>query len=134
LPLAPKLKGRLGQIDRIEAIMAHLPMIVNQQAERTRREPRTREDADHSFTFLTAVALADGALTERQFANRRWLEPEMRALTAKVELKTATAIIPRAPGSMPARIEGHLDGGERLRSECPVPPGPPVPDARPHRS
>jgi len=123
LPLAQKLKGRLRQIRRVEAIMAHLPMIVNQQAEMTRREPRTREDADHSFTFLTAVALADGALTEHQFANRRWLEPEMRALTVKVELETSTEIVQRAPGSMPARIEVHLDGGERLVSECLYPPG-----------
>jgi 2-methylcitrate dehydratase len=123
LALAPKLKGRRRRIGRIEAIMAHLPMIVNQQAELTRREPRTREDADHSFTFLTAVALVDGALTEHQFANRRWLEPDMRTLTAKVELKTSTEIVARAPGSMPARVEVHLDGGERLVSECLYPPG-----------
>src|SRR5215468_3001850 len=112
IDLAPKLQGRHKQIRRIEAIMAQLPMIVNQQAELTRREPHTREDADHSFTFLTSVALADGALTERQFANKRWLESKMRALTAKVELKTSTEIVARAPGSMPARIEVHLDGGE----------------------
>jgi 2-methylcitrate dehydratase len=123
LPLAPKLQGRHDQIRRIDAIMADLPMIVNQQAEMTRREPRTREDADHSFTFLAAVALVDGALTERQFANKRWLEPEMQALTAKVELKTSGDIVVRAPGSMPARVEVHLDRGERLVSECLYPPG-----------
>ena len=123
LALAPKLKGRLGQIRHVEAIMGRLPMIVNQQAEITRREPHTREDADHSFTFLTAVALADGALTELQFANKRWLEQKMRALTAKVELKTSTEIVQRAPGSMPARVEVSLDGGERLVSECLFPPG-----------
>jgi 2-methylcitrate dehydratase len=123
LELAPKLKGRHGRIRRIEATMAHLPMIVNQQAEMTRKQPRTREDADHSFTFLTAVALVDGALTEHQFADKRWLQPEMRALTAKVELKTSPEITVRAPDSMPARVEVHLDGGERLVSECLYPPG-----------
>src|ERR1700704_4107771 len=71
LALAPKLNGRHNQIRRIEAIMAQLPMIVNQQAEITRKDPRSREDADHSFTFLPAVALVDGALTEDQFANNR---------------------------------------------------------------
>jgi 2-methylcitrate dehydratase len=123
LALAPKLQGRHDQIRRIEAIMAHLPMIQNQQAELTRRKPRTREDADHSFTFLTAVALVDGALTEQQFANRRWLQPEMRTLTAKVELKTSDEIIVRAPDSMPARVEVDLESGERLVSECLYPPG-----------
>jgi 2-methylcitrate dehydratase len=123
LPLAPKLQGRHDQIRRIEAIMADLPMIVNQQAEITRRQPRTREDADHSFTFLAAVALVDGELTERQFADKRWLQPEMRSLTAKVELKTSPEIVVRAPDSMPARVEVHLEGGERLVSECLYPPG-----------
>jgi 2-methylcitrate dehydratase len=123
LALAPKLAGRLNQIRRIGAVMADVPMVVNQQAEKSRQEPRTREDADHSFTFLTAVALADGALTERQFANKRWLQAEMRALTAKVELTTSAEIVARAPGSMPARVEVELDGGERLVSECLYPPG-----------
>jgi|GEM_PF-866742 len=123
LALAPKLRGRHNQIRRIAAIMAHLPMVVNQQAEITRRQPRTREDADHSFTFLTAVALVDGALTEHQFANKRWLQPEMRALVAKVELETSTEISVRAPDSMPARVEVELDSGERLVSECLYPPG-----------
>jgi 2-methylcitrate dehydratase len=123
LALAPKLKGRHNQIRRIEAIMAQLPMIVNQQAEITRKNPRSREDADHSFTFLPAVALVDGALTEGQFANNRWLEPEMQALIAKVELKTSSEIVARAPGSMPARLEVELDTGERLVSECLYPPG-----------
>ena len=123
LELAPKLRGRHGRIRRIEAIMAHLPMIVNQQAELTRKQPRTREDADHSFTFLAAVALVDGALTEHQFADKRWLQPEMRSLTAKVELKTSPEITVRAPDSMPARVEVHLEGGERLVAECLYPPG-----------
>jgi 2-methylcitrate dehydratase len=123
LALAPKLQGRHDQIRRVEAVMAQLPMILNQQAEKTRREPRTREDADHSFTFLAAVALVDGALTEHQFADKRWLEPEMAALTAKVELQTSAEIVARAPGSMPARVEVRLDSGERLVSECLYPPG-----------
>jgi 2-methylcitrate dehydratase len=123
LALAPKLQGRHKQIRRVEVIMAHLPMIVNQQAEITRRQPRTREDADHSFTFLPVVALLDGAFTERQFANKRWLQPEMQALIAKVELKTSSEIGGRAPGSMPARLEVELGSGERLVSECLYAPG-----------
>jgi 2-methylcitrate dehydratase len=123
LALAPKLHGELSRIQRIEAVMAHLPMILNQQAEATRRVPRTREDADHSFTFLPAVALADATLSERQFHDQRWLEPQIRALSAKVELKTSAEMTARAPGSMPARIEVELDTGERLISECLYPPG-----------
>lgn len=128
LGLAPKLKGRHQQIRRIEAIMANLPMIVNQQAEPTRKEPRSREDADHSFTYLPAVALVDGELTEHQFDNKRWLTPEMRALTAKVELKVSDEIVARAPGSMAARVEVEMESGERLVSECLYPPGHSFPD------
>ena len=62
-------------------------------------------------------------LTEHQFADERWLQPQMQALTAKVELETSAEIVARAPGSMPARVEVELDGGEQLVSECLYPPG-----------
>src|SRR4029077_16308483 len=91
--------------------------------EASRQKPHSREDADHSFTFLAAVALAEGALTGRQFADRRWLLPQMQALTAKVQLKTSAEIVARAPVSMPGRVEVELDTGERLVSECLYPPG-----------
>src|SRR5262249_28316316 len=106
-----KLGGRLAEIERIDVVMADVPMVKNQQAERTRRYPETHEEADHSFTFLPCVALCDGELTLKQYENERWLEPSMRRLMEKVDLSTSADLNARAPGSMPARLRGVLRGG-----------------------
>lgn len=123
-----KLGGRVGEIERIDVVMADVPMVKNQQAERTRRYPETHEQADHSFTFLPCVVLCDGELTLKQYENERWLEPAMRSLIDKVELSTSADLNARAPGSMPARLRIALRGGEEIVCECLYPPGHSFPD------
>ena len=118
-----KLRGRIDDIERIEVIMADVPMVKNQQGERTRRYPTTHEEADHSFTFLPGVVLCDGELTLRQYQNERWLQPPMRRLIDKVELMTSGDLNVRAPGSMPCRLRVVLSGGDAIVSECLYPPG-----------
>lgn len=123
LAASPRVRDRMGDITRIVVTQAKLPMIVNQQAEENRRIPITREDADHSFTYLPVAAMADGELTERQFENQRWLEPKMRALVEKVELTTSSELAARAPEDMPAAVEVHFRDGDPVVSECLYPPG-----------
>lgn len=119
----PKLAGRTDRIEAVDVVMADLPIIRKQQAEVHRLTPQTRETADHSFTFLPAVVLMDGELTDRQFENARWAEPATRALTAKVRLSVSEELRDRAPGAMPCRIVVHLAGGETVMAECLYPPG-----------
>lgn len=118
-----RLDAPLESIEAIEVVMADLPMIRNQQAEQNRAMPTTREDADHSFTYIPVACLRDGELTERQFENDRWLDDICRKLTAKVKLSTAAELGDRAPGSMPARLTIKLADGRTLVSECLYPPG-----------
>jgi 2-methylcitrate dehydratase len=124
----PKLKGRTDHIEAIDVIMADVPIIRKQQAEVPRLTPTTRETADHSFTFLPAVVLLDGELTERQFADERWAEPAARALTAKVRLSVSRELGDRAPGSMPCQIKIHLADGQVVETESLYPPGHSFPD------
>ncbi len=118
-----KLGDRIGDIERIEVIMADLPMVRNQQGERTRRYPQTHEEADHSFTFLPCVALSDGELTLRQYENERWMQPEICRLIEMVDLQTSADLNVRAPGSMPCRLRLVLRNGEEIVCECLYPPG-----------
>jgi 2-methylcitrate dehydratase len=118
-----KLGPRIGEIERIEVVMANLPMVKAQQAERTRRYPQTHEEADHSFTFLPCVVLSDGELTLRQYENERWMQPSIRAMIEKVDLLTSDDLNARAPGSMPGRLRLILRGGADIVSECLYPPG-----------
>lgn len=123
-----KLAGRVDQIEAIDVIMADLPIIRKQQAEKPRLTPSTHETADHSFTFLPAVVLMDGELTERQYDNERWAQPAMRALTAKVRLSVSEELRARSPEAMPCRIRVHLIDGEIIETECLHPPGHSFPD------
>lgn len=123
-----RVKDRVGQIKRIVVTMADVPMIANQQAEESRRVPTTREDADHSFTFLPAVVLAEGEITDRQFANQRWMQADMVALAAKVELRLSKDLAARAPGSMPCHLKVEFNDGSEVISECLYPPGHSYPD------
>lgn len=117
------LAGRVDQIEAIDVIMADLPIIRKQQAEKARLTPSTHETADHSFTFLPAVVLMDGELTERQYENQRWAEPATRALTAKVRLSVSEELRQRAPDAMPCQIRVHLRDGTLIEAECLHPPG-----------
>ena len=74
IELHPKLAGRTDSIEKIVVTMMDAPMIRDQQAEESRRLPRTHEDADHSFTFLPVVAMVDGDVGERQFEHERWMK------------------------------------------------------------
>lgn len=118
LDIHPRLKDRIDDISRIEVIMADLPMIRKQQGEKARQFPRTREAADHSFTFLPAVAMAEGAMTDHQFRDRRWEHPDMVRLIRLTEMKTDPDLAGRAPGSMPSQLRVTLSDGSVIEQEC----------------
>ncbi len=48
--------------------------------------PRTRETADHSLPYCTAAALADGDVTLATFDAKRFTDPALLALTAKIKV------------------------------------------------
>lgn len=128
LKLHPKVGDRLDRIAAINVVMADLPMIRKQQGEAHRRRPRTREAADHSFTFLPAVAMAEGAMTDAQFRDRRWEHPDMLRLIEATELSVEPGLAERAPGSMPSRIEVTMEDGATVSEECLFHPGHSFPD------
>jgi 2-methylcitrate dehydratase len=128
LNLHPRIKGRIDAIERIEVIMADLPMIRKQQGETHRQFPKTREAADHSFTFLPAVAMAEGAMTDDQFRDRRWDHPDMVRLIALTELKVEKGLAERAPGSMPSRLRVSFSDGSVVEEEVLYHPGHSFPD------
>ena len=50
-------------------------------------KPQQRETADHSLPYITAVALIDGEVTDKQFAPARFTEEKIVAFLPKVEVK-----------------------------------------------
>ena len=118
-----RLAGRIEQVESVEVEMADLPMVRNQQAELTRKYPKTREAADHSFTFLPAIVLLDGKLTLDQYDGERWTAPDVCRLMDKVSLQVSGEAANAAPDSMPCRLRVRLTSGETIATECLYPPG-----------
>lgn len=114
-----------ADVDHVAVQLADLPITRDQIADEARRDPRTRETADHSFPFLVAAALEDGDLGPAQFADKRWLRPSTRALMARVTFTADPRLTPHAAAGYPARVELHLRDGRTRTSEMLEVPGNP---------
>ncbi len=118
-----KLGGRTDHIESFDVIMADYPMVHEQQKEVARRYPDSREAADHSFYFLAAVTLIDGALTMRTYDNERWTDPVVTTLMERATMKVDAAWNTKAPYGYPCAIEVRLKDGSTHRTECSYAPG-----------
>jgi 2-methylcitrate dehydratase len=119
------LAGPVRQIEAVEIRMADTPFVRGQVQDEHRRYPTSRETADHSFYYLAAVALMDGELSEAQFADGRWTEPETRSLMERINIRTDSALNVYTPGSFPAVLELKLASGETRTVEVFYPKGHP---------
>jgi 2-methylcitrate dehydratase len=88
---------------RIRVHLADVPIVRAQASDASRKQPRTRADADHSFFYLVAAALCDGELTLEQYARKRWMDADVRGLIERMEL--LPDLSPPAAGIFPCRIE-----------------------------
>jgi 2-methylcitrate dehydratase len=85
--------------------------------------PRTRETADHSLPYCTAVALLDGEVSARQFTAERLAEPRLRELVARTKVIEDAALTAGYPSGIPNRVTVTLDDGTMLTEEVAFPPG-----------
>jgi 2-methylcitrate dehydratase len=56
-------------------------------SEEEKWHPQNRETADHSLPYITAVALIDGEITDKQFEPKRFTEPAIVSFLQSVEVK-----------------------------------------------
>ncbi len=123
LQLHRLLAGDASGLTRIRVIMGDYPVIREQQADQGRANPLSREAADHSFQFLTSVALLDGAFGLRQFDNERWNDHAIRAMMDRLDMEVDPTLNARAPGLYPCALEARHAHGAVTRVEVLQPPG-----------
>ncbi|MEZ6142103.1 MAG: MmgE/PrpD family protein [Zavarzinella sp.] len=85
--------------------------------------PKTRETADHSLPYCTAVALLDGDVTLHQFDPERFTAKDVLDLLKKVTVRLDDALTPRYPNGIPNRIIVTLQDGTKLVKEVEFPRG-----------
>jgi 2-methylcitrate dehydratase len=120
-----KLREKIGEPDRIVGLRIETfktaVEIIGQDPEKW--APRTRETADHSLPYCTAVALLDGEVSARQFAAERLADPRLRALVARTEVVEDPALTAGYPAGIPNRVTVTLGDGTTLTEEVAFPPG-----------
>src|SRR6202035_2856012 len=71
------LRKEIGDPSRIQSVRieSHDASVDIIGSEPEKWKPETRETADHSLPYITAIALIDGEVTEKQFQPERFMDP-----------------------------------------------------------
>ena len=122
---ALQLRKQIGDISKVASIDIHTfeasYNIIGKYKEAW--TPKTRETADHSLPYCTAVALLDGDVFLEQFDPERFSAPDILNLVAKVKVLLDDSLTPRYPRGIPNRIVVTLNDGRVFTKEVEFPRG-----------
>jgi 2-methylcitrate dehydratase len=123
LDIHRQIGGDVGRLRHVTVAIADTPSLRRQKDDPGRIDPRSREAADHSFNFLAAVAMVDGAFGLAQFDNERWNDATVRAVMSRLEIVCDQTLNARSPGGFPCAIRAEGTDGKSYRAEVLDPPG-----------
>jgi 2-methylcitrate dehydratase len=122
---ALQLRAEVGDVRNVASLDIHTfdaaVDIIGKDPEKWR--PKTRETADHSLPYCTAVALADGDVTLAQFEPERFTDPALLDLVAKVKVHRDPVLSARYPAGIPNRLTVTTADGRKLVREVEFPRG-----------
>jgi 2-methylcitrate dehydratase len=86
-------------------------------------KPETRETADHSLPYITAIALIDGQITEKQFQPERFMDPKIWKFLENVKVVRNAELSALYPGAVANIVHIDLANGQRLTKRVDYPLG-----------
>ncbi len=95
--------------------------IIGSEAEKWR--PATRETADHSLPYITAIALIDGEVTDKQFEPERFADPKVWKFLENVHVERNAELSAMYPGAVANIVHVDLGDGRRLTKRVDYPLG-----------
>jgi 2-methylcitrate dehydratase len=121
LQLRPQIKD-IGAIKSIDIFTFDAAVdIIGKDPEKWR--PKTRETADHSLPYCTAVALLDGDVTMASFDDAHLNNARLLDLVGKIKLHRDDAANAGYPKGIPNRLVVTLSDGRKLEKEVIYPRG-----------
>jgi 2-methylcitrate dehydratase len=116
------------QIDRLAevksvTIESHDAAVDIIGSEPEKWQPRTRETADHSLPYITAIALIDGEVTNKQFEPERFKDPEVWKFLENVKVERNAELSAMYPGAVANIVHVELVDGRRLTRRVDYPLG-----------
>jgi 2-methylcitrate dehydratase len=86
-------------------------------------KPETRETADHSLPYITAIALIDGEVTNKQFEPERFADPKIWKFLENVKVERNAELSAMYPGAVANIVHVDLADGRRLTKRVDYPLG-----------
>jgi 2-methylcitrate dehydratase len=123
LDIHRQIGANVESLRHITVAIADTPSLRRQKDDPGRIDPTSREAADHSFNFLAAAAMVDGAFGLAQFDNERWNDATVRSVMARLEIVCDPALNARSPGGFPCAIRATGADGKDYAAEVLDPPG-----------
>jgi 2-methylcitrate dehydratase len=86
-------------------------------------KPTTRETADHSLPYITAIALIDGEVTNKQFEPGRFTDPKIWKFLENVKVRRNAELSAMYPDAVANIVHVDLADGRRLTKRVDYPLG-----------
>ena len=122
---ALSLREEIGDAAKVKSmtIESHDASVDIIGSEPEKWKPETRETADHSLPYITAIALIDGEITDKQFARERFTDREVWKFLENVKVTRHTELSGMYPEAVANIVHVDLADGKRLTKRVDYPKG-----------
>src|SRR5205809_8133413 len=119
------LREQIGDVSQIASvnIESHDASVDIIGSEPEKWRPETRETADHSLPYITAIALIDGEVTNKQFEPERFMDPKIWKFLESVKVERNAELSAMYPGAVANIVHVDLADGRRLTKRVDYPLG-----------
>jgi len=119
------LRGQIDDVSQVKGmtIESHDASVDIIGSEPEKWRPETRETADHSLPYITAIALIDGQVTEKQFQPERFMDPKIWKFLENVKVERNPELSTLYPGAVANIVHVDLEDGKRLTKRVDYPLG-----------
>src|SRR5438093_2984356 len=119
------LREQIGDVSQIGSvdIESHDASVDIIGSEPEKWKPETRETADHSLPYITAIALIDGQVSDRQFQPSRFTDPAIWKFLENVKVKRNTELSSVYAKAVANIVHVDLADGKRLTKRVDYPLG-----------
>jgi len=119
------LRGQIDDLSKIKGVVieSHDASVDIIGSEPEKWKPKTRETADHSLPYITAIALIDGEITDRQFEAERFKDPEVWKFLENVKVERNAELSAMYPDAVANIVHVDLADGRRLTKRVDYPLG-----------
>ena len=119
------LRKEIGDATKIKQVVieSHDAAVDIIGSEPEKWKPKTRETADHSLPYITAIALIDREVTDKQFEPQRFKDPEVWRFLENVKVERNAELSALYPGGVANIVHVDLADGRRLTKRVDYPTG-----------